>query len=266
MKDTLSTRYAYLGISENNKDISRNIRVQINLKGRLPLISLSQASGYGKNTPGTAPTGYNMSISELEVSDNVLTRGFNVLVDKADTDRYKLIAVITSKVTRNESYLVYDAKYTDMILIPSLLDFGEESGNSDILRGNKFNIDGYLVGGSSGLENGQILSINNSSLSKANLPAPITTISSTTYVMNIQVGDMVKREQTHNNVGIMLGNDYLESDKRPVCELVSLGKTSDLFNTSIPMVRLIKQSMKQYNMQDIGRVSAEDMLIYLPYT
>lgn len=267
MRETIETRFAYLGVSEANKDISRNMRVTINVGSRLPFISLSQSSGAGgvnADTDVLDNIHYNKSYADAVTPDLVATKAKNVLVDKDDANRYMTVAFVTSLITENEAYLVYDDKFKDLLLIPTLFELGDTPKTENMLKGFNYTIDAFQVGGTiEGLNNSTSFMFSGPTDNKLlGIPKPITTIATKTHIMSINNTGMVSAA---NNRGMTLGTKYIESSSVGSMQFVSLGSTANLFGTSVVLARMIKASFSSYQLVNGGKVDVDDIIIPMPF-
>jgi len=234
----LRKRIANVGVSLNNADISRDIEIQINVSLRIPFISMSQLDGTGGSIAESSDVSvleYNNAFESRLTPSTAITKIKNILVDPVDATRFTTIAVISSLLTQNESVLVHDAKYKDLLLIPSLNFIGDDS-SENLLAGTRLVIDAYQVGGS---VDGMTESIYQEIQENLNITLPPNPLVTKTHLMTIRgfkgVGGFV------NKNGSTFNTKYVESDVGPVLQLSSIGSSLAL-GGSTKTARLIKTS------------------------
>jgi hypothetical protein len=267
----IDMRYALLGESTRNFDTSRNIKVYMKIKGNLPIISYAQSSGSGNvtedvvNPRSAVDVTYNTEIAKAGVLWKVVRNKIkNIPVDPDDKGRYKLFGLVASMVTEREGYLVYDSKYKDILLIPTLLEIGDSDKTKDIFRGNSFTIDAYTVGnkilGNTG--NNIISSKIKHPSDSGSIPPPIRPIDTVVRLMNLGVANSIGID---DNYGIAFGTVYIETTRNKLAQMVSLGSTKRLFNDKVFAYRLIKNSFSSIHPYSMGRVELDDMMFFLPF-
>jgi len=244
-------------VGKADKDISRNIKLNIELQGSLPFISLSQSTGPGLTTDDIPDAGanYNCAIAKFDITKNPPK---NILVDVDDADRFKFIAVLASYFQSIVMDVYYDSKYKRMFCIPSLVDMGDTALTEDFMRNQIVTIYGYGLGVSGGVEINDkcIAPYNYCALSSE--PNEVDTILRTLRIPG-------KTGGYANNQGIALGGGdiYLEGSKVLPSEFVSIGSTATL-GTKVPAYRYIRVAINAMHVYYVGEVDLDDVLIVMP--
>lgn len=269
MTDTITERQAFLGLDEDNKDISRNIRITVEIVGRLPFFTLSQASGAGdimQDIDNFDNMHYNVELADVIVPDIVSTECKNTLVDKDDYTRFMTVAKVASILTDVEAFLVFDSKYKDFILVPSLIEMGDSAVSQNHLAGGNYIVTGYQVGGristspSKSLQAEPPMGVSDS----PGFIKPPTTISTKSYLMRL---NMREQRCRYNGGGVQLGDVYIETDSVPIVEVASLGPVGRVFgpDVDIHLNRLIKTEFSYYSLVSAGKGKADDILFMMPF-
>ena len=256
--DTLKERTAFLGKSTGDKDISKGMKVTIELTSRLPFIHMSQLAGTGDNevvANTVAAIQYNKSFSNAEISIDPAVKLKNVLVDEDNPDRYTTIAVLGSLITQNECMLVHDVTFGDLLLIPTMNHLGDSPATEDMFSANELFIDGYQVGGTVGSFTDSMTQSLKENLGLA-VPAVITDTKA--HMFSI-VGFRGMGGSVNNN-GQMFGDKYIESRDGSVMQMTSLGST-DLFGEELTAAILANVSPTASALFPSRKSQLDDILI-----
>ena len=265
----ITNRHGFVGISEDDKDTGRNIRVTVEIVGRLPFFTLAQASGAGDifhDIDNFDEIHYNIEIADAAVPDIVPAETKNVLVDPDDADRFMTVAKVASILTDKEAHIVYDAKYKDLILIPTLLELGDSPMSVDHLKGSNVVIKGYQVGGRISTSPADVLEFPPPAhvSDGPGFIKPPTTISTKSYIMRLHMRGIKSR---YNGGGMQLGEIMVETDSNPLIEVASLGPVGRVFgpNVNVHLNKLIRTDFSNYSLVSSGQGQADDLLLFLPF-
>ena len=254
--------------------------IDLNLSTEVPFLSLSQAEGVGAITTPTGTT-YNLSKKSAADSANLAKATLRVCgmtveneflpntdpaVPNPDYtglyDRYTTVALLESLITRREMVLVYDAVEGSFFVMPPVYSFAD-SITPTTCGSHTITMAGYYVGKPQGgrkeLRGGSGL-LRNQNYTMINKDTQLAT---TTHVMEMDVyGSNVANFEA---AGLMLdANNYIESTRVPIIELVSLGAPSTWLTTSKTNVsKLIKVSGVTYHPFEAGLIEVSDLLIPL---
>jgi len=253
----LKNRRAHIGVSVSDTDTGRNIEVSIHLKHRIPFISMSQTDGTGTakvESSDVAALEYNKAFASAVTDTGAVGALTNVLVDPNNIARFTTVAVIGSLLTQDESMLVHDSKYGDLILVPTLLCMGD-GATTDLLADSSIPIDGYQVGGS---VRQYTQSLYQEVEANLNIPVPGAELPTKTHLFTItgfrEVGGVIK------NSGITLGSKYLESDLISCLQMTSIGGTVAL-GGEVKSARLVKSSNNSYALLPMKAGALADILV-----
>jgi len=249
----------------------RGMKVNIDLKLTLPLISMSQSMGVGTSTDDKNVVDdiyYNRAIERVDQGTPTLADFKGYLIDtvyknKTGEDRYLGVAIVSAIGAHSVGYIFYDKKYQDLILIPELRSFGDTETSKEFMKGYTLNIEGYKIGlnGSRFLET----FVAAPSPQKLALPEVTTQIHTVVHKMltyNTRDGGT----QLFDNYGVTLNQGYLESKAAPMMDFVSLGSAATVFGDNpVPTYRMINTSMRNSGLAYVGMQKPDDILIPLPW-
>ncbi len=265
MEDSRQLRIAKLGTNGADKNIDRNININIKLTSSLPIISLSQSSAPGAvvNDATTAEViEYNHSIGSAFISPLIPAETVNYLVDENDVDRFTAIGIVGTLVNAVEAFIYFDAKYNDLFMMPTQQDVGDSVITTDFFKNSTLNVEGYgigVVGDKNVDQSFTNFPFSEYSLGEVGSLAPIGT---KTHMLQIVGGS---RNSPSNNKGFMFGNAYVESNVGTPSQYVSLGSSADLFGAvKVPTFRYVRASFASYVLVYVGYKNIDDMLIPLP--
>jgi len=253
----INQRRALVGVSIANTNTARNIEVTIALKHRIPFISMSQIDGSGTVTVESSDVSlleYNKAFVSKATPVTAIANIANVLVDPTDSTRFTTIGVVASLLTQDESMIVYDAKYRDMILVPSLAFLGDGLA-IDLLAGSSSIVDGYQLGGS---VRELTTSLYQDVEPNLNIPLPATALPTKSHLMTMtgfrEIGGFV------NNNGSIFGTKYLESNLGSVIQFASIGGSISL-GGEVKTARMVRMTNNSYGLMPMKAGPQADILI-----
>lgn len=185
--------------------------------------------------------------------------------------RFVFMSRLTSPITGDEIFVVYDRKYEDIIFIPSLASFNIiselELGSSK----KTFKINGYRLGGGKDIvtnDPGQLLEVDEHSRTKIKLAKGYNSkIKSTSVVVtnlnSKNTGQPTTHRKTNGDSTIVYSDQHLNT-------CINLGKVTDLLEDTshaLPVYLLYKYSVSAYSISYINKVKTGDydLLVFLPF-
>lgn len=253
----INQRRALVGVSVANPNTTRNIEVTIDIKQRIPFISMSQVDGSGIATvesSNVATLEYNKAFASKATPITTIAKMTNILVDPLMPTRFTTIGVVSSLLTQDESMLVYDAKYRDMILVPALAFLGDGLA-VNLLSDMSAIVNGFQVGGSvSALTTSLYQDVD----PNLNIPLPAAALATKSHLMTMTGFKGI--EGLVNNNGIIFGTKYLESDVGSVIQFASIGG-SVAIGGNVKTARMVRISNNSYGLMPMKAGPQADILI-----
>lgn len=262
--ETYTRRKASASIDASASDISRGIEYDIEVIGRIPLLSLSQISGTGpvtEETDVTADVNYNISISSAAIDAVDPTTVYNALDDKDENGRFRVIAQVSSLVSMNNAYIYYDSKFKDLLLVSDLSSIGTGLDDS-CLNGHKFRVKAYLLGGYGGATTAHteefVFAVSDSD-KRIHMPEP-PIVDTKTFMVRLQG----QGDNAIQRLGVNFGVYYLESTKLPVVSMCAIGSSENLFNDVCQVYKVIRTSSR-YELVYAGRTEVQMLSFVYPW-
>lgn len=185
--------------------------------------------------------------------------------------RFVFMSRLTSPITGDEIFVVYDRKYEDIIFIPSLASFNIISELELESSKKTFKINGYRLGGGKDIvtnDPGQLLEVDEHSRTKIKLAKGYNSkIKATSVVVsnldNKNTGRAPTHRKTNGDIGIVYSDQHLNT-------CINLGKVTDLLEDTshaLPVYLLYKYSVSAYTISYINKVKTGDydLLVFLPF-
>jgi len=253
----LNIRKSLLGVSPADLSTDRNIKLEIHIMGRLPFITMSQSYGTGQvvtDVGDVATVEYNKSFYSKLSPDIINTKCFNIPVDKDDASRFSLVSTVGSILTQDVSWLIYDAKFKDLILIPSLSLVGDTDKTKDSRKDTTVIIEGYQVGGGVSVLSSNIIQ----TIEQLNLEKPPAEFITKSHLMSINGFDDVMMGAMTN--GTTFGIKYIELTSQNAIPFASLGPSATL-GGDVDVAHMARHSLSSYSLQPGKKIPYDDILI-----
>lgn len=261
-KDSVDLRVVQVINSDSDKTLTGMI-LHIDVKGTLPIITTDDIvmTSIVKEDTTTTPT------TPSDVINFITDTEYTTLYSK---ERFIFMSRLISPLTQDEIFIVYDRKYSDILLIPTLSTL--EVVNK-LIAGTKrtFNINGYRLG--SGCETndknpGQLLSNNENT--RYNI------MEANEYNPNIKAMSVIISNLTQQNSSAGITHSKVNSgviityDNQQLATCINLGKVSDLLkdvSVGLPLYLLYRYSPTSYGISYIDQLKSGDydLLVFLPF-
>jgi len=261
-------RKALLADDYANKDISKNIQLEIAIKSIYKPLAISQLDGEGTVTTISKDVDtieYNLGVKKTFTPKKADADVKNALVDPDDLTRYIYVGHVASSINGTVDVIYYDSKFKDMIIIPDTLGFVEHPDSSVDLSNNKFSIAGKAFvsntkHNTTNEDSDETSCITYSKNIQSNLPVPndIPGIATHILILNNSFG-----QPQVNNGGIMLGDRYIEGGFMETIELISLGSTENLFGAGFKHSSYLTSRIAKatYKTKYISNQALDDILL-----
>lgn len=269
VKDSITERVCT--VVNNDQDHTLiNMSVIIKICGTLPIVTSDSKvlqSVTKETIPATADTPSSVInfIADKEYENLTLNNTGTAL------KRFVFMSRLTSPITGNEIFVVYDRKYEDIIFIPSLESFNIVSTLELDSSKKTFRINGYRLGGGKDLttnDPGQLLEVDEYTRTKIKPAKGYNTKIKSTSVVIINLnskntGYGTTHRKFDGNTAIVYGDQQLNT-------CINLGKVTDLLEdvtSSLPIYLLYKYSVSAYGISYINKVKTGDydLLVFLPF-
>ena len=256
-KTELETRILQLAVSENDKTTLTGNNLIINIKGTIPLMSISDTL---INRRKVIDTTYNGTVNGTKTatsrkdSNNTIV-DINYKENNVSVDRFIFLTSFTSAITNNYMRAYYDKKFSDIILIPEL-EYIDQN-----IKGQTYQVLGYRVGGGTKMNN---------TYSDAIMPVEDTFKLPTTKedINNKHIVATMHGLASNGDNGVWetISNTNISTNdkKNQLAGLLSLGTPSDVFNTpsSVPTYVLTQVDDNRYEIKYVGITTPTN--IYIP--
>ena len=269
VKDSITERVCT--VVNNDQDHTLiNMSVIIKICGTLPIVT-SDSKVLQSVTKETIPATVDTPSSVINfIADKEYE---NLTLNNTGTalKRFVFMSRLTSPITGDEIFVVYDRKYEDIIFIPSLASFNIVSTLELDSSKKTFRINGYRLGGGKDLttnDPGQLLEVDEYTRTKIKLAKGYNTkIKSTSVVItnlnSKNTGYGTTHRKSDGNTAIVYGDQQLNT-------CINLGKVTDLLEdvtSTLPIYLLYKYSVSAYGISYINKVKTGDydLLVFLPF-
>lgn len=262
--ETYTMRQASASYNAGATDLTRRIEYDIEVVGRLPLLSLSQVAGTGPvvaETDVTADVEYNLSLVSAVVDTVDPTTVYNAPDSIYMNGRFKVVAQVSSLVSMNNAYLYYDKKFKDLLLISDLSSLGTDADSIHLSR-RRFRIKAYLVGGFGGSSTAHteqyVFAVSDKDPRVAMLEPNI--VDTKTFMVRLNAQD-----NNHiNRMGVNFGVYYMESQTLPSVSMSAIGSTATFFGGPCQIYKPVRTSNK-YDLVYLGNQEAQMLSFIYPW-
>lgn len=269
VKDSITERVCSV-VDNDQSHTLINMSVVIKICGTLPIVTcdskvLQTVTKETVDTIVDTPSSVINFIADKEYEDLTLNSTGTAL------KRFLFMTRLSSPITGDEIFVVYDRKYEDIIFIPSLASFNIISELELDSSKKTFKINGYRLGGGKDLttnDPGQLLEVDEFTRTKIK-PAKTynNKIKSTSVVITNLNSKNTGQGTTHRKTS---GDNTIVYSDQQLNTCINLGKVTDLLedtSSSLPLYLLYKYSVSAYGISYINKVKTGDydLLVFLPF-
>ena len=263
VKDSRLTRVTEVINNDNEKKLT-GMNLIINISGTLPIVTTetkvidAATKETMVSTPAT-PTSVINFITDSEYKQ------------KHNQERFVFMSRLTSPLSGDEVFIVYDKKYSDIIIIPTLSTLDVVN---NIIQGNSkrtFGINGYRIGSGCDVTDknpGQLLPTNEQNAYKIPLAKGYN---STMKTLSVVIANYTQQNSslgiTHNKID---NNSVISYNNQQLGTCINLGKVTDLLTDvteGLPLYLLFRYSPSSYCIKYIDRLKSGDydLLVFIPF-
>lgn len=263
LKDSRSLRIVDVIDNDLDKNLT-GMSLHIKVSGTLPIIT-TESKVINNVTKESIP-------ATIDTPETVI----NFIADikykqEKGEERFIFMSRLSSTLTGDEIFIVYDKKYSDILIIPTLSTLNVV--NDIIASGSKrtFSINGYRLGSGCDLVSknpGAILSTDENIVAKIKTAKSYNkTMKSTSVIISNLTPLNNAQGTTHSKID---GQQIITYNNQQLATCINLGKITDLLedvSVGIPLYLLYRYSPASYGISYIDHLKSGDydLLVFLPF-